>query len=79
MVKTMKSRMEKYNEMPNDYRSNKNKELYKEVGKVDLDQVRIYSNSRVIDNANKQIDIEKIKRYIEKINESDFSDDKKTK
>ncbi|NCC70747.1 hypothetical protein EOM09_04140 [bacterium] len=67
----MKSRMEKYNESFAEYRTRKNQELYKELDKVDLEQLRTYTNSTVIDKANKQIDIEKIKRYIEKMNESD--------
>lgn len=65
----MKSRMEKYNNLGTGNRTDRNKNLYKELNKTDLSITRTYSNSRVIDEANKEIDIEKIKRYIEKMND----------
>lgn len=66
----MKSRMEKYSNLENGNRTERNRSLYKEINKADLSITRSYSNSKVIDEANKEIDIEKIKRYIEKMNDT---------
>jgi len=66
----MKSRMEKYSNFETGNRTDRNRNLYKELNKADLSITRTYSNSRVIDEANKEIDIEKIKRYIEKMNDN---------
>lgn len=74
----MNSRMEKYNVNTTDFnRSQRNKELYREASKVDLSQLRTYSNSKVIDRANKEIDIDKIRRYIEKLNSDDSVKERK--
>lgn len=65
----MKSRMDRYsNNLTTNNRTDKNKELYKEVEHINLNIPRTYSNSKVIDEFNKSIDIDKIKRYIEKMN-----------
>ena len=67
----METRMEKYNSSRlNTNRTEKNRELYKEVNKTDLEVSRVYSNSKVIGGSNNEIDIEKIKRYIEKMNDN---------
>lgn len=70
----MKSRMEKYNDNFLAYnRTERNRELYREVNKSDLSITKSYSNSKVIDEANKEIDIEKIKRFVEKMNDENSS------
>ena len=67
----METRMEKYNSSKvNGNRTERNRELYKEVNKADLEVSRSYDNSKVIDETNNSIDIDKIKRYIEKMNEN---------
>lgn len=70
----MKTRMEKYRDTRvSGNRTERNKELYKEVNKADLEITKSYSNTRVIDEANTEIDIDKIKRYIEKMNDNTTS------
>ena len=52
-------------------RTQRNQELYKEVGKTEISKVRTNNNIRVIDDQPKEIDIEKIKDYINKLNEDE--------
>lgn len=74
----MKSRMDKYsNSFYKENRTDKNKYLYKEVEDINMSIPRTYSNSKVIDEVNKEIDIDKIKRYIEKMNSNET--EKRTK
>ena len=68
----METRVEKYNKSRlNANRLEKNKDLYKEVSKSNLEVTRSFNNnSKVIDTSNNEIDLDKIKRYIEKMNEN---------
>ena len=50
-------------------RVQRNNPLYQDIKSSDLSRVRSDDNVRVIDNAGKTIDIEKIKRYVNEINE----------
>ncbi len=78
MVNNMNSRMERYNsnyeednttsrDIPS--RVQRNNPLYQDIRTSDLTRVRNDDNVRVIDNAGKTIDIEKIRRYVNEINE----------
>lgn len=77
MVNSMNSRMERYNsnyEEDNTLRNTpsrvqRNNPLYEDIKTSDLSRVRSDDNIRVIDNASKTIDIEKIRRYVNEINE----------
>ena len=68
----MKSRMDKYNNnLTTTNRTDRHKDLYKEAESINLAIPRTYSNSKVIDEVNKEIDIDKIKKYIEKMNSTE--------
>lgn len=80
MVNSMNSRMERYNTNYEDYeednasrnipsRVQRNNPLYEDIKTSDLSRVRSDDNVRVIENAGKTIDIEKIRRYVNEINE----------
>lgn len=78
MVNNMNSRMERYNSNYEDNdtvsssipsRVQRNNPLYQDIKTSDLSRVSSNDNVRVIDNAGKTIDIEKIRRYITEINE----------
>jgi len=72
----MQSRMSKYyssDELNNENedrvlisRSNKNKELYKEVGNLEIENYDSNNNYSVIGTANKEIDVDKIKDMLDK-------------
>ena len=70
MVCRMNSRMDKYNDdyksMPS--RSDKNKELYQSINKSQISDFKSYSNYKVIDESAKEIDLNKIKTYVEALN-----------
>lgn len=67
----MNSRMERYieKEEPTLSRENKNQELYNTIQSLELTNIRTSNNIRVIESNEKNIDIEKIKKYINSLNE----------
>lgn len=69
----MNSRVEKYqygeDEVQSPSRVEKNRELYNNIDMNELSRVKTNSNIRVLDNAPRTIDIEKIKQYIQETNE----------
>ena len=66
----MKSRMEKYYDENNRYvqkRTNRNSDLYKEIGDSDLDDFSMTSNAKVIgENNSNNINIDRLKEILEK-------------
>lgn len=65
--------MTKYEENVNTMsRTKKNSNIYSNLDMNDLSRIRTNNNVRVISEAPKQIDIEKIKRYINSKNEGEF-------
>lgn len=77
MVNNMNSRMERYNfnyeddtpSVDSPSRVQRNNPLYQDIKNSDLSRVRSDDNVRVIDNAGKTIDIDKIRRYVTEISE----------
>ena len=67
----MGSRMEKYdNELDiNMSRTSRNKEIYNSLDMNELSRIKTNNNVSVISDAEKEIDIEKIKKYVYSINE----------
>ncbi len=67
----MNSRMEKYDEEPIEImsRSIRNKRIYSSIDFDDLSNIKTNTNVSVISDAKKEIDIEKIKKYIDSVNE----------
>lgn len=67
----MNSRMEKYGDEPieNMSRSARNRKIYSSIDFDDISSIRTNNNVSVISDAEKEIDIEKIKKYINSINE----------
>lgn len=66
--------MEKYNsdteaEAKAISRTSRNKRLYDEIKNTELTRFNSFNNARVIDEGAKEIDLNKIKKYIEKIND----------
>ncbi len=63
----METRTEKYNttaiKLPS--RTDKNKQLYDEISKYEIDKFDLESNAKVLGNNNKTIDVEKIKKIID--------------
>lgn len=67
----MNSRMDKYgdNEDYSVSRTKRNQDLYHDINKTELTNFKSYNNVKVIEEGAKEIDLEKIKNYIEKIND----------
>lgn len=68
----MNSRMDRYeseNFVSQSLRSEKNQKLYNEINNQTLSRVKADKNYQVIEEHPKEIDIEKIKRYINSLNE----------
>ena len=67
----MNSRMEKYEDehMENMSRAARNKKIYSSLDFDDLSRIKTNDNVSVISDAEKEIDIEKIKNYINSMNE----------
>lgn len=67
----MNSRMEKYGDEPieNMSRSARNRKIYSSIDFDDISSIRTNNNVSVISDAEKEIDIEKIKKYINSISE----------
>lgn len=66
----MNSRMEKYNNSEDvaTSRTSRNKNLYNEIKNTELTKFNSFSNVKVIDEGAKEIDLNKIKKYIDKLN-----------
>jgi len=62
----MESRVSKYGESDNMSRVKKNEELYKEINNDELDSFSLRSNATVIGTQDQEIDIEKIKKILDK-------------
>lgn len=62
----MDSRMNKYSDDKKMSRVSKNVELYKEISENELDNFSVKSNATVIGNQEPEIDIEKIKKILDK-------------
>ena len=75
----MNSRMEKYDAEPieNMSRSARNKRIYSSIDFDDLSSIKTNNNVSIISDAEKEIDIEKIKKYINSINEENIEKRKK--
>ena len=69
--------MEKYNEESFMSRTQKNENLYSSLDMSDLSRIKTNNNISIISDAQKQIDIEKIKRYI--YNEEEKEEQKRIK
>lgn len=78
MVKNMSSRMEKYenNSLESMSRTKRNQDIYNVSDMSELSRIKTNTNVSVIADASKEIDIEKIKKYIENMN-SDSEEHKK--
>lgn len=70
MVKNMSSRMEKYenNSLDSMSRTKRNQDIYNVSDMSELSRIKTNTNVSVIADASKEIDIEKIKKYIENMN-----------
>ena len=62
----MDSRMNKYSDDNRMSRVSKNASLYKEINESKLDNFSVKSNATVIGNQEPEIDIEKIKKILDK-------------
>ncbi len=62
----MDTRVNKYNENSEMSRVSKNEELYKQINDEELDNFSVRSNATVLGNQEQEIDIEKIKRILDK-------------
>lgn len=62
----METRIDKYNESRSMSRVAKNSDLYKEINDSALDNFSVRSNATVIGNQEKEIDVEQIKKILDK-------------
>lgn len=62
----MDSRINKYNESDKMSRVSKNSELYKQINDSSLDHFNVHSNATVIGNQEREIDVEQIKKILDK-------------
>ena len=62
----METRIDKYNESRSMSRVAKNSDLYKEINDSTLDNFSVRSNATVIGNQEKEIDVEQIKKILDK-------------
>ena len=65
-VLKMETRIDKFNESKRMSRVAKNIELYKEINDTELDNFNVRSNATVIGNQDKEIDVEQIKKILDK-------------
>ena len=65
-VLKMETRIDKFNESTSMSRVAKNSSLYKEINDSELDNFNVRSNATVIGNQEKEIDVEQIKKIIDK-------------
>lgn len=66
----MNSRMEKYSSESIGERTSKNQDLYQSLNKSEISKLRTYSNVKVIEQGTKEIDLNKIKKYIDNIDDN---------
>jgi len=62
----METRIDKFNESKRMSRVAKNIDLYKEINDTELDNFNVRSNATVIGNQDKEIDVEQIKKILDK-------------
>ena len=62
----MDTRINKYNESDKMSRLSKNSELYKQINDSELDNFNVHSNATVICNQEREIDVEQIKKILDK-------------
>lgn len=62
----METRVDKYNESTQMSRVAKNENLYKEINSDELDSFNLHSNATVIGNQEQEIDVEQIKKILDK-------------
>ncbi len=62
----MDTRINKYNESDKMSRVSKNSELYKQINDSELDNFNVHSNATVIGNQEREIDVEQIKKILDK-------------
>ena len=62
----METRIKKYNESNNMSRVAKNEDLYKQINNSELDNFNVHSNATIIGNQEKEIDVEQIKKILDK-------------
>ena len=65
-VLKMETRIDKFNESKRMSRVAKNIDLYKEINDTELDSFNVRSNATVIGNQDKEIDVEQIKKILDK-------------
>jgi len=65
-VVRMDTRINKYNESDRMSRVSKNSELYKQINNSELDNFNVHSNATVIGNQEREIDVEQIKKILDK-------------
>ena len=65
-VLKMETRIDKFNESTSMSRVAKNSSLYKEINDSELDNFNVRSNATVIGNQEKEIDVEQIKKILDK-------------
>ena len=65
-VLKMETRIDKFNESTSMSRVAKNSSLYKEINDSELDNFNVLSNATVIGNQEKEIDVEQIKKILDK-------------
>lgn len=62
----MDTRINKYNESDRMSRVSKNSDLYKQINDSELDNFNVHSNATVIGNQEREIDVEQIKKILDK-------------
>ena len=62
----MDTRINKYNESDRMSRVSKNSDLYKQINNSELDNFNVHSNATVIGNQEREIDVEQIKKILDK-------------
>ena len=62
----MDTRINKYNESDKMSRISKNSDLYKQINDSELDNFNVHSNATVIGNQEREIDVEQIKKILDK-------------
>lgn len=65
-VVSMETRIKKYNESSSMSRVAKNTDLYKQINDSELDNFNVHSNATVIGNQEREIDVEQIKKILDK-------------
>lgn len=71
LVKYMNSRMEKYNNNESMSRTKRNSDVYSKIDSNELSKIQTNNNISIISDASKEIDLNKIKAYLESNNEKE--------